>query len=61
MATKNVTASNDLQGYSSDEKPNAADGTLYHVIDTGDVYVCHEGNWQKDLRMARAISDATFL
>lgn len=51
----------DLQGLSTDEKGGAENGCLFHVVDTGDVYVRHEGTWVKDLRMARAVKDAAAL
>ncbi len=47
-----------LQGLSSDGFKAAENGATFHVIDTGDVYVRHEGSWEKDLRMARALKDA---
>lgn len=39
------------QGVSSDIKPSdVADGTIFHVIDTGKVYLFHDGMWVEDLR-----------
>ena len=50
-----------LQGFSTDLMPAAENGATLHHIDTGEVYVRHEGSWEKDLRMARAIIDANYL
>jgi hypothetical protein len=50
-----------IQGLSSDPPLGAENGATLHYVDTGEVFVRHEGNWVKDLRMARAINDAEFL
>lgn len=50
-----------LQGLSTDERPAAENGTTLHIVDTGEVYVRHDGAWIKDLRAARAIKDAASL
>lgn len=41
-----------FQGLSTDDKPLAGvqDGATFHVIDTGGVYVFHDGMWETDLR-----------
>ena len=55
MAVKLATSSQKYQGLSSDEQPlGAADGATYHVVDTGEVYIFHDGLWTPDLRAARA-------
>jgi hypothetical protein len=50
-----------LQGMSSDVPPSAENGATINFLDTGEVYIRHEGDWVKDLRMARAIMDANYL
>lgn len=45
-----------LQGLSTDDKPlDVQDGATFHVIDTGEMYVFHDGMWEVDLRQARAL------
>lgn len=45
-----------LQGLSTDDKPlDAQDGATFHVIDTGEMYVMHDGMWEPDLRLSRAL------
>jgi len=44
-----------LQGLSSDVKPGGPNGATFHVIDTGEVYVCHEGVWSLDRRLAPSL------
>jgi len=62
MAVKQVYAGDvNFQGFSSDPKPGGPNGSTFHVIDTGEVYVCHEGAWSPDLRLARAIKTAQLL
>jgi hypothetical protein len=63
MATKVqvVTEKSELQGFSGVEKPQAGNGTTFHEIDTGRVYIAHENDWFPDLRMARAIRDSAFI
>lgn len=55
MAVKTITQDVNFQGLSSDEKPGGPNGATFHVIDTGEVLVCHEGAWPPDLRLARAL------
>ena len=57
MAILSVGASNfKLQGLSSDVKPmDAQDGATFHVIDTGEQYIMHDGMWEPDLRLTRAL------
>lgn len=42
-----------FQGLSTDDKPNAENGSTFHVINTGEVLIMHEGMWVADLRSAR--------
>ena len=43
------------QGYSSDVKHPAEDGSTLHILDTGEMLVCHEGAWIPDLRLVYAL------
>lgn len=61
MAVKAVHEDVKFQGLSSDAKPGGPNGSTFHVIDTGEVFVCHEGAWSLDLRQARAIKQAGLL
>jgi hypothetical protein len=43
-------------GLSSDIKPSdAEENAIFHVIDTGDQYVFHDGTWEDDLRLIKAL------
>jgi len=56
MAVVNATSNQVYQGLSSDEKPlGASNGATFHVVDTGDVFVFHDGMWVPDYRMVRAL------
>jgi len=61
MATRTVVNEIKMQGYTSDEKPRASDGSGYHVLDTGAQFVSHEGVWVPDNRMAYAVKMAAFI
>lgn len=62
MTVRQVTQ-NDIvfQGLSSDSKPGGPNGATFHVLDTGEVFVCHEGVWSLDLRLAMAMKQAELL
>jgi hypothetical protein len=55
MAVKAVHEDVKFQGLSSDEKPGGPNGATFHAIDTGEVFVCHEGMWTLDLRLGAAL------
>jgi hypothetical protein len=55
MAVKPVHEDVKFQGFSSDIKPGGPNGATFHVIDTGEVFVCHEGVWSRDLRAVAAL------
>ena len=58
MAVVNATSDQLYQGLSSDPKPTGAgNGALFHVVDTGEVYVFHDGTWTPDLRLTRALKN----
>ena len=58
MTIKAVHEDVKLQGLSSDAKPGGPNGATFHVIDTGEIYVCHENVWERDLRLEAALSQA---
>lgn len=44
------------QGLSTDDKPlGVENGTTLHVIDTGEMFVFHDGMWEPDLRLMAAL------
>lgn len=46
-----------LQCVSSDPMPtDSENGTTLHIIDTGEMYVRHDGGWEPDLRLIYALS-----
>jgi hypothetical protein len=52
----------EYQGFSNEGlPPTPADGATFHVVDTGEVYVAHNGDWLPDLRSARALRIAALL
>ncbi len=44
-------------GHSSDEKPSTdvPEGSTFHMIDTGEIYIYHNGMWAEDLRLIYAL------
>ena len=51
-----ITTIKRFQGLSTDDKPtDSPDGSTYHSVDTGEQWVCHDGMWVIDLRMAKAL------
>lgn len=56
MTIKAVHEDVKLQGLSSDSKPGGPNGATFHVIDTGEIYVCHENVWERDLRLSAALA-----
>ncbi len=58
MAVKTVIDVGEYQGLSADIKPNCTDGSIFHVVDTGEVYVFHDGTWAPDKRLIYAIQQA---
>ena len=61
MAVKPVHEDVKFQGLSSDDKPGGPNGATFHNINTGEVFVCHEGAWSLDLRLAAALKTAELL
>lgn len=52
MAVKLLRVSQRWNGLSSDIKPtDAPEGSTFHIIDTGEVYLFHDGMWEIDLRV----------
>jgi hypothetical protein len=57
-----------VQGLSTDAMPTTlpdgsalTNGSTYHVLDTGETFVFHQGDWLPDLRTAYAIKLAAML
>lgn len=43
-------------GLSTDSKPmNVAEGSTYHSVDTGELWIFHDFMWELDLRLATAL------
>lgn len=61
MGTRTVANPIELQGYSTNDKPSASDGSTYHILDTGEVLVAHEGDWVPDKRLAYALKLAAYV
>ena len=55
MTVKLITSATRYQGASTDEKPAAPEGSTFHCVDTGEVYVSHDGGWVQDLRLQTAL------
>lgn len=55
MAVRTIAQDVNFQGLSSDAPPGGPNGATYHIVDTGEVLVCHDGVWTPDLRLARAL------
>jgi hypothetical protein len=51
-----ISSDKRYQGLSSDEKPSSvAEGSTFHIVDTGETYVFHNGAWERDLRLIAAL------
>jgi hypothetical protein len=46
-----------LQGLSTDDKPleDVQDGSTFHAVDTGEMWVFHNGMWETDRRLVKAL------
>ena len=56
MAVELVVSPNHYIGLSSDNRPeNVAEGSTFHAIDTGEIWVYHSLMWEVDLRLATAL------
>jgi hypothetical protein len=52
MAMVAATSDQRYQGLSSDEWPTgASNGAMLHIVDTGEQFVFHDGQWFIDLRV----------
>ena len=59
MAVMLETSIQVWNGASSDAMPSSApEGSRFHIVDTGAVYLYHNGMWQEDLRQIYAIKKA---
>ena len=45
---------------SSDERPSTEipEGSILHYIDTGELYIFHDGTWEPDVRLQYALTQA---
>jgi len=54
-----VKAKQEFIGLSSEDFPDGApDGSTFHIVDTGDVYVIYKGDWAQDLRLIKALQNS---
>lgn len=51
MAWKNIVDKAEYQCLSSDSKPMGSDGSTLHIVDTGEVFIWHDGAWEEDRRL----------
>jgi len=59
MTVSLVTSAKCFAGHSSDELPSGVEeGASFHVVDTGEELVYHNGMWVQDLRKINAIKMA---
>jgi len=57
MTIKLETNIQRFNGVSSDAKPTAPpEGSTFHVIDTGEKYIFHDGTWEDDLSLIYAFN-----
>ena len=52
MAVREGSSQQSFSGFSTDEKPltGVQNGASFHVLDTGEEYVFHDGMWESDFR-----------
>ena len=59
MTVKLIAITNHWDGLSSDDKPSTApEGSTFHVVDTGEQYIRHDGTWELDSRLSTALKRA---
>lgn len=60
MTTRSVGGTHTrFQGLSTDTKPlDVDDGATFHAVDTGEHYIFHDGMWEIDLTLVRALKTA---
>jgi len=52
MAVVTATSDQKYQCLSSDDRPTGcSNGSLLHVVDTGEQFIFHDGEWLLDLRV----------
>jgi hypothetical protein len=57
MAIKLETNIKRFNGISSDDKPDSPpEGSTFHMVDTGEKYIYHNGMWEEDLRLIYALN-----
>ena len=56
MAVIKITNEEKYDGFSTDLKPtDVEEGSTFHAVDTGEVFIFHNDMWEKDLRLVNAI------
>lgn len=57
MAVEFIAAIHRYQGLAADDKPttNVPAGATFHVLDTGEELIFHNGGWVQDLRLIAAL------
>ncbi len=61
MAVVKIATIQRWAGHSGDEKPHdppPPEGSEFHVVDTGEQWVWHNGMWVEDQRMIYAVRSA---
>ena len=54
MAVIKMATIQTFQGLSTDAKPTTPpEGSTFHAVDTGELYVYYDGLWEDDLREVR--------
>lgn len=57
MATTIIGTIQRFQGLSTDAKPDAPpEGSTYHAVDTGKMYIYYNGTWEQDIRIETALA-----
>lgn len=57
MAVSLETSIKRFNGLSTDDKPttDVPEGSIFHIVDTGELYIFTGGMWEPDLRLSRAL------
>jgi len=59
MSVELITEAQHYNMVSSDEWPAAPpEGSTAHIVDTGELYIFHDGGWEPDRRLITALETA---
>lgn len=63
MAVSMIATIKRFSGLSTDSWPltDVPEGSTFHVIDTGEEYIFHNGTWELDRRQARALEGVLYI